>query len=154
MQRTITPPSVFFLPFVFISLFWNLESNVLLLSFFPVLSSNLMYLYLFSFLFALFCLFSYLFCFFLIYTYLFLVFLVYFSDLCLVDPAIYYYSSLCSVFCFLPFCLFTLFFISFKCFLFTSAMLFFPFPITLFYLILAYVLSLFDLFSFCYYSFF
>ena len=125
---------MFFLPFFYISLFWDLENNVLL--FFLLLFSDLVCLCLFSFLLSLFCLFPFLFCVFLICSCLFFLFFsVYFSDIYLVHTAILYYSSFCSLFCSLPLCLFL-----------------FSFPITPFCLLLPYVLLLFGLFFFCYSS--
>ena len=57
-------------------------------------------------------------------SYLFLlVFPVFFSDLCLVHLSILFYSSFCSLICFLPLCLFTFFFDLAYCFLFKSAIL-------------------------------
>ena len=65
-------------------------------------------------------------------------------------PSILFYSSFCSLFCFLTFCLFTLFSDLLYCFLFKLFL--FCFSITLFCLLLAHVLLLFNLFSFCYSS--
>ena len=76
------------------------------------------------------------------------------SDLYLVHPSIIFYSSFCLLFCSLPVCLFTLFSDTTYCFIFRYIVLSFPFPITLFCLLLPYVLLLFNLFSFCYSLFF
>ena len=76
---------------------------------------------------------------------------VLFSALYLVHPSTLFYSSFCSLFCFLPFCLFTL---SSDSFLLISFQICYPFfsflfPITLFCLLLPYILLIFNLFSFC-----
>ena len=83
--------------------------------------------------------------------FLYLFFPVFFSALYLIHPSILFCYSFCSLFCFLSLCLFTLCSDVSYCFLFKSAILSFLFslPITLFCLLLPYVLLLFNLFSFC-----